>query len=199
MSYLDLVDSESLFRILTLIDEQLAADARRAGCKYCGQPLHSAAYTRKPRGPKVVVAGTSLIRRSLCCSACRRRTLPPSVLFWGRRVYWGAVVLLLTGAVQGLERRTYNCLCAQFGVARRTLKRWLEYFATAFINSPAWRAMRGRITPNIVDNNVPCALLKWFFNNERDRERALISCLCFLADSTFRWTTLRPQKMPSCM
>ena len=43
------------------------------------------------------------MRLSFCCGreGCRRRVLPPSVLFWGRRVYWAAVVLVVTAPCQG--------------------------------------------------------------------------------------------------
>jgi hypothetical protein len=43
---------------------------------------------------------------SLCCGAqgCRRRVLPPSVLFLDRRVYFAPVMLVITALRQGRDR-----------------------------------------------------------------------------------------------
>jgi hypothetical protein len=75
------------------------------------------------------------IRLSLCCGriGCRRRVLPPSVLFWGRRVYWAAVFLVVVALRQGRTRGyTVERLKALFGVTRPTLARWMRYFQQVF-------------------------------------------------------------------
>ena len=70
---------------------------------FCGGPLHYANYPRKPRGGPPDLDEVFEIRYSLCCGreGCRRRLLPPSVRFWGRRVYWAPVVLIITALRQG--------------------------------------------------------------------------------------------------
>ena len=87
---------------------------------------------------------------SWCCGreGCRRRVLPPSVLFWGRRVYWGAVVLVVTALRQGrVVGITAQRVQALFGVTRPTLTRWLRYFRELFPQTPTWRGLVGRLGP----------------------------------------------------
>ena len=62
---------------------------------YCEGPLHDANSWRKPRGGPPNLEKLFELRYSLCCGreGCRRRVMPPSVRFWGRRVYWAPVIL----------------------------------------------------------------------------------------------------------
>jgi len=58
--------------------------------------LHKSNYQRKPRGGPLALTGEQYaLRFSLCCGwrDCRRRVLPPSLRFLGRRVYLEVVVL----------------------------------------------------------------------------------------------------------
>jgi hypothetical protein len=84
------------FTMLAEIDEEIAVGVAASGCPVCGGPLHRGNYLRKPRGGRIAADQVEAIRFSLCCGqrGCRRRALPPSVRFLGRRVYWEAVVLL---------------------------------------------------------------------------------------------------------
>ena len=93
----ELVEKVSLFRILHRIDTDLCNQHRQKGCPYCGGPLHQSNYERKPRGGPDNIPDEYLIRQSLCCGRpeCRRRALPQSCLFMGRRVYWGCVILVV--------------------------------------------------------------------------------------------------------
>jgi hypothetical protein len=78
-------------------DPSVCDPVRAAGCPYCGAALHAGDYPRKPRGVPRSLLGPAYERRlSLCCSreGCRRRVTPPSVRFFGRRVYLGALVVL---------------------------------------------------------------------------------------------------------
>ncbi len=69
------------------------------GCPGCEGPLHRGDYERKPRGALVAAASEAFrVRHSLCCGWCRRRALPPSVRFLGRRGVRG-------GGGVGRERR----------------------------------------------------------------------------------------------
>jgi len=80
------------FEGLVAIDAEITARVAAAGCRFCGGPLHRGDYDRKPRGGAVAVAAEAFTRRfSLCCGreGCRRRAMPPSVRFLGRRVAWG--------------------------------------------------------------------------------------------------------------
>jgi hypothetical protein len=183
MSYIDLVDRVTLFRALHAIDVELAEDCRAGGCPdpECGGPLHRAAYERCPRGERIELAPELYLRLGLCCGWCRRRVLPPSCLFLGRRVYWGCAVMLVTACVQGLEKRSLNALCERFGVARRTVKRWVHFFAVLFPRTRTWQRWRGRVGPQVRDESLPLTLLASFFAASADRETALVECLHALA------------------
>ena len=100
--YRELLQKATLFALLKRFDQDLADEARRAGCVHCGGPLHDGRYVRKPRGG-LALPDDDCERLSLCCGrqGCRRRTLPPYCLFFGRRVYWGVVV---TEEVDGQRR-----------------------------------------------------------------------------------------------
>ena len=98
-----------LFELLFAIDQDLAANARAAGCPACGGRLHSVRYPRKPRGGPADLGPEYDWRFSFCCAGegCRRRATPPSVRFLGRRVYLGAVVVRsLTCNTSGRSGRT---------------------------------------------------------------------------------------------
>src|SRR5262245_50426727 len=109
---------------LVEIDEAASREVAARGCQSCGGPLHRGDYPRKPRGGLLGAAAEVFSKRlSLCCGreGCRRRAMPPSVRFLGRRVYLGAVVLLASALMcsqpaAAVERET--------GVPRRTVRRW---------------------------------------------------------------------------
>ena len=87
-----------LHQLLEKVDVDLAQEVCQQGCVYCGGKLHRADYKRKPRG------GPEWDRRySFCCAEedCRRRRMPESVRFMGRRVYAGLVVVLITTMIHG--------------------------------------------------------------------------------------------------
>jgi len=87
------------FEGLTTIDAAIVERAAKEPCRDCGGPLYRGDYPRKPRGGLLAIAAEAFGRRfSLCCGrdGCRHRVTPPSVRFLGRRVYVGAVVILVS-------------------------------------------------------------------------------------------------------
>lgn len=127
------------FTLLVGIDERIARLVAADRCE-CGGPLHRANFERKPRGALIAAAGESFtLRFGLCCGSCRTRTLPPSVRFLGRRVYFGAVVLL--ASVWAL------CGSAGAGVPRRTVRRWLGWWTSIFPTLPMFTELRARFAP----------------------------------------------------
>ena len=109
-----------LFSFLLLFDQDLAAQARAAGCA-CGGVLHSARYPRKPRGAPRELLDQYRSRLSFCCAACRRRTTPESVRYLGRRVYVAAVVLLVSAMRAGITGKRVAQLSGLFAVPLRTM------------------------------------------------------------------------------
>ncbi len=136
---LDLVLDEEFFASLTQLDAEIAQQVAAGGCRWCGGPLHQANYQRKPRGGLLAQAGEGFaIRHSLCCGAegCRKRSLPPSLRFLGRRVYLEVVVLLASMAAQ--LAATIREACMATGVPSWTLQRWSVWWREAFVQGPTW-------------------------------------------------------------
>jgi len=108
--------------------------------------------------------------------------LPPSVRFWGRRVYWAPVVVLVTALRQGLNPQvTLNRLKALCGLWRSTVKRWQRYFRDLFAESIAYRRLSGRLMPPIPAHRWPKDLLTRFYLVCGQPEAALVNCLRVLA------------------
>ena len=100
--YHGLLRTASFWEFLFTVDERLAEEAREAGCP-CGGPLHRANYPRQPRGGCANLPESYGHRLSFCCArdGCRKRTTPPSVRFLGRKVFLGAVVVLVAAMRHG--------------------------------------------------------------------------------------------------
>ncbi len=157
------LSTAKFWSLLFRIDEDLAAEVRCAGCAACGGVLHSARYPRKPRGIACSVLGDQYARRlSFCCDreGCRRRTTPPSVRFLGRRVFLGALVVLVTALSAGLTGRRVAALHDRFGVSVRTLRRWREWWQEDFVASALWPLLRARLATPIESVRLPAALLE---------------------------------------
>lgn len=138
---------------------------------------------RKPRGGPADLPEAFAVRLSWCCGreGCRRRVLPPSVLFWGRRVYWGAVVLVITALRQGrVAGSTAQRLQVLFGVTRPTLARWLRYFRDLFPQTPPWRRLVGRLWPPVRADHLAEDVLTRFVRARGDPESGLVGCLTAL-------------------
>lgn len=134
------------FRAMSEADARIAARVAAAGCQWCGGPLHVGHYLRKPRGGHLAAAGEEYrVRYSKCCGHCRTRTLPPSLLFLGRRVYFEAVVLWASAVT--VAALAAGMAVPRMGVPRRTLKRWSGWWRTAFVESDLWQELRARFVP----------------------------------------------------
>jgi hypothetical protein len=137
-----------LFEKLAKIDEKIALAVAVAGCAHCGGPLHRGNYRRKPRGGLIGQAGESFkMRHSLCCGreGCRKRALPPSLRFLGRRVYLEAIVLIAT--VHTMLVTTMRAAQEVTGVPVRTLRRWRSWWTVDFPKLNDWVLMRALFVP----------------------------------------------------
>ncbi|MBE7450069.1 MAG: hypothetical protein HS111_26240 [Kofleriaceae bacterium] len=136
----DLIFDRKFFAELDDEDARVAAAARAGGCPACAGRLDQANFPRKPRGGVTAVAGEAVCRRrSLCCAraGCRKRLTPPSLVFLGRRVY--LAITVVTAAWRS----------ATLAVAppRRTVRRWLVWFATRVPASRWFPPVRARLSP----------------------------------------------------
>ena len=179
------IQQSQLFLLLHTIDVEEANEAQAAPCS-CGGRLHKAYFPRKPRGGPPGLPEEYCIRLGLCCDreGCRERVLPASVLFWGRRVYWGVVLLVGTALrQQRLEGFTAKRVQDLFGIRRLTLNRWMRYFREIFPRSGSWQRVRGRVSPSVADRELPSAVLEAFLKEHDSAEQALRHCLCLLNPS----------------
>jgi len=177
------IQRESLFALLHQIDVDLAESTQARGCPYCDSGrLHKASYSRQPRGGPPNIPEDYLTRLSLCCDKCRKRTLPLSVLFWGRRVYWGVVIIVVTT----LRQQRAEGFCADkiremFGVSILTLKRWLTYFRDIFPLSEIWKRLCGMFMPPVAPESIPLAVLESLGLARDDPQTILVKCLRLLS------------------
>jgi hypothetical protein len=104
------------------------------------------------------------------------------VLFRGRRVYWGAVVWVITALRQGrVDGITAARLQAQCGVTRLTLARWLAYVRTCFPQTATWRRLGSRFWPPVPPGTLVADVLGRFVRARGDPEPGLVACLVALA------------------
>ena len=115
--YHKLLFDATFWTFLFGIDQELAEEVRAEKCPSCGCHLHCANYPRKPRGPRDLPEEYRY-RLSFCCArdGCRKRVTPPSVRFLGRKVYLGAVVILVSAMRQGPTPRRVRELTELFHV-----------------------------------------------------------------------------------
>jgi hypothetical protein len=161
--YHDLPRHASFWLFLFSIDQDLADSARMEGC-LCGGRLHCARYPRKPRGGPDDLPEQYRYRLSFCCDRddCRKRMTPPSVRFLGRKVYLGAVVILVAAMRQGPSPRRVRELSRLFGADRRTIARWQVFWREHFPQTAFWKVARGRLVPAVKIVVLPRSLLEAF-------------------------------------
>lgn len=168
--YHELLRDATFWAFLFGVDKELAENCRAEGCS-CGGRLHVANYPRKPRGPRHLPAEYRL-RLSFCCDrdCCRKRSTPPSVRFLGRKVYLGAVVILVSAMRQGPTPRRVRELTKLFGVSRRTISRWRVFWNEHFPQTKFWNVARARLVPVFEIVDFPRSLLEAFVRagDERD-------------------------------
>src|SRR5260370_36061227 len=120
----------TFWKELVEIDEQIAAAVAARGCPRCGGRLHRGDYARKPRGGLIAELADGEARRiSLCCDreGCRKRALPPSVRFLGRKVYVGAAIVV--ACMAAAARRST-------GIATRTVRRGFRRGRARYSKNP---------------------------------------------------------------
>ncbi len=186
----ELNDKTKIFRILHRIDINLAEQIQQERCPYCNGPLHHSDYDRKPRGGPINIPDEYLIRQSLCCGICRRRTMPPSCLFMGRHVYWHVVILIVMALRQNRPKgKSAVELMDMFGMTRNTYFRWIAFFRDEFPSSNQWQSIRGKVNSTIQNDNLPSALILHFIEQSDSPENGIIACIYFITTG---------QGLPSC-
>jgi len=171
--YHELLRDASFWQFLFSIDRDLAKTAGKQACP-CGGRLHCANYPRKPQGA-ADLPEQYRSRFSFCCDrdGCRKRMTPPSVRFLGRKVYLGAVVILVGAMQQGPSAWRVHELSKLFGTDRRTISRWQAFWREDFPRTAFWKVARARIVPAVEIITLPLSLLEAFVckNDDNDDQR----------------------------
>jgi|GEM_PF-3375667 len=151
-------EERELFRRLSEADRRIAATVAAQGCSKCGRgKLNNGNYQRKPRFREGSTAWDGVWERcSLVCAQCRRRTLPPSVMFLGRKVY---VELVVIAAAVLAQRDGVDAAVAATGVPALTIRRWLGYWQR-LVDEGWWREMRALFATPPVAASMPTSLVE---------------------------------------
>jgi len=179
-----LLRESSFFLLLLSFDQDLAREVRARGCPHCGSALHAGRYWRKPRGAPPGLPAEYDRRESLCCSAegCRKRVKPPSLRFFGRRVYLGPVFVLASAMIHGITEKRAAAIRDLVGVSKRTLERWRTWWRKAFPQSGFWQGARGRFDSPVSPSCLPASLLERF--GQPGSSECALGALRFLAPLT---------------
>lgn len=177
--YQGLLGEVGFYRLLLRFDEEVAAQERALGCGRCGQVLHVADFTRKPRGVPPGLGERYCERLSFCCAdrQCRKRRTPPSLRFLSRKVYLATVVVLVSALRCGPTPARLRYLEELVGVSRRTILRWRAWWSEVFPDTAFWRAAPGALMPPVEPSQLPASLLERFAGGARDRLLALLRYL----------------------
>jgi hypothetical protein len=188
----------NFYQLLFQIDQSIAEEVRERGCD-CGGVLHAAPYPRKPRGIRSPLDETYQSRLSFCCAqdGCRRRTTPASVRFLGRKVYLGAIVVLLTALHHGLSEKRRRRLIEELDISAQTLWRWRRWWREQFVQTRCWRELVGRFSPPIGTDSLPGSLLERL-SAEALSER-LVQLLVLICPVTTSTSSLRVSGNPQNM
>lgn len=164
---------------LLVCDRDLAAAARAKRCARCGGRLDASPFARKPRGRLAAGEAVDNRRFSFCCAVdgCRKRITPPSLRFLHRKVYLGAVVVLISAMQHGLTESRLCRLQAVVGVSRRTVARWRAWWLEVFAASPFWKTARADFMPPADPSRLPASLLEGFAGSAEERLCALLTFL----------------------
>jgi hypothetical protein len=173
----DLDLGREFFLLLVRLDEDVMRAVAAAGCPRCDGPLHRSDYDRKPRGGLIAPAGEGYVRRfSLCCGreGCRKRATPPSVLFLGRRVYLGAVVIV--ASMIALAHRAASEVRRRTGVPARTTGRWLGWWQGPFLDTETFVTICARLIGVDVER-VPESIVGQLRGSWTERVRSMLTWL----------------------
>lgn len=194
MLYREVLRKACFCELLLRIDRREMARVQAGRCPWCGGPLHAGHFARKPRG-FVLGAGEIPegyeVRFSLCCGWCRKRTLPESVRFLGRKVYLGVVVAVATVVARGPDRGAMRVLRRELGVSWRAVGRWCQWWqelaGTAF-----WQRVRGTLPVELDLKLLPESLLNQL--KRREPWKRLLQLLRLLRPLTGRF----PSTLSEC-
>lgn len=176
----------TLVSVFVQTDAQIAAAVARTRCPFCNGPLYFANYRRKPRGGSLLSqCETENLRYSLCCGrrGCRRRVLPPSVRFLGRKVYFEAVVIL--ACIGPMLRASLREAAKRLEISERTLVRWRRYWREHVRYQPWWAHLRSQFqAPTPDESQLPSSLLAHLQTKTNGSVLLMLVAKCLMGATT---------------
>lgn len=153
-----------LLAALGEVDAEWAERIHEAGCAHCHGRLDRADYPRKPRGELGEAAGEYERRCSFCCrvDGCRKRATPPSLRFFGRKVYVAVWVIVASARARSIRLTGPGSPRQVQGVPTRTVRRWLEWWQTVFALGAFWSEARAFFATPVEVSELPTSLLERF-------------------------------------
>lgn len=179
MNIIEVLSCVTCFRILFNVDILLAESVRKQGCPICGGHLHYGRFKRNPVGYFLDLPEEYFIRQGLCCGHCRKRKLPPSSLFMGRKGAFRCAILIFLTLRHNREKPAIE-LSEILGVHVRTLRRWVAYFRDEFPSGDVWQRLRGFVSPKVRDDQLPGSLVVHFIDQARDIVTGIVRCIRFM-------------------
>jgi hypothetical protein len=92
------------------------------------------------------------------------------VRFLGRKVYVGALVVVITAMRHGPSPRRVRELSALFGVDRRTIARWQEFWREYVPQTHFWKIAGAPLALHCDLTTLPLSLLTTFVRHSNDHE-----------------------------
>jgi hypothetical protein len=86
------------------------------------------------------------------------------VRFLGRKVYLGAIVILISAMRQGPTPRRVRELSDRFGADASTIARWQTFWREHFPQTPFWKVARARFTTLGKIISLPYSLVDAFLH-----------------------------------
>lgn len=174
--YGELLGDKRFFGLLLRLDEDLATQARAAGCVVCGRRVHTGNFRRKARGVPRGLEADYEWRFSFCCAdrECRKRLTPRSMRFLGRKIYLGAVVVLVSALRCGATPVRVARLTEILGVSRRTVDRWRQWWTEVFPQTRCWAEGSALFATPVPAGQLPLSLLERFAGPPETALQALL-------------------------
>jgi hypothetical protein len=66
------------------------------------------------------------------------------------------------------------------GANRKTISRWLSYFREIFPCGKIWKRVRGVVSPEVSNRDLPGSLVDFYLEHMPSAEKAIITCLRLL-------------------
>ena len=107
---------------------------------------------------------------------------PPSVRFLGRKVYLGAIVILISAMRQGPTPRRVRELSERFGADESTIARWQTFWREHFPQTPFWKVARAGFVTLGEIASLPYSLVDAFLCRHPPLQRLDAPAAVSLAD-----------------